>query len=173
MWFDSWSQVARVLVVGAATYASLLVLLRISGKRTLAKLNAFDLVVTVAVGSTLATVLLDRKVSWSEGIAALATLVVLQYVVAGISAWVPRGHDVLTARAQILLRDGEMDTAALRRSRVAVDEVRQAVRSSGHGDVAAIAAVVLETDGSMSVIPRSSAGDLSALYGGQGHEPPH
>jgi uncharacterized membrane protein YcaP (DUF421 family) len=61
MWFDSWAQVGRVVLVGAATYGVLVLLLRVSGKRTLAKLNAFDLVVTVALGSTLATVLLDSS----------------------------------------------------------------------------------------------------------------
>ena len=46
-------------------------ILRLSGKRTLAKLNAFDMVVTVALGSTLATILLGGTVSWSEGVAAV------------------------------------------------------------------------------------------------------
>ena len=55
MWFDSWSDVVRVVSIGAAAYATLVAMLRISGKRTLAKLNAFDLIVTVALGSTLAT----------------------------------------------------------------------------------------------------------------------
>jgi uncharacterized membrane protein YcaP (DUF421 family) len=41
--------------------------LRVSGKRTLAKMNAFDLVVTVALGSTLATILLSADVSLAEG----------------------------------------------------------------------------------------------------------
>lgn len=67
MWFDSWGDLLRVLLVGAAAYARVVLVLRISGKRTVAKLNAFDLVVTVALGSTLATILLGADVSWSEG----------------------------------------------------------------------------------------------------------
>ncbi|HUH13323.1 MAG TPA: hypothetical protein VMK65_09445, partial [Longimicrobiales bacterium] len=58
MFFDSWTGLGRVLLVGALAYAALILILRISGKRTLTKLNAFDLVVTVALGSTLATTLL-------------------------------------------------------------------------------------------------------------------
>ncbi|EFQ82794.1 hypothetical protein HMPREF0063_12003 [Aeromicrobium marinum DSM 15272] len=163
MWFDAWSQIVRVLLVGTATYASLLVLLRISGKRTLAKLNAFDLVATVALGSTLATVLLTSDVAWAEGVVALALLIGLQFVVAALSAWLPGGHHVLTSPPTVLLRDGRLDEAAARRARIAPAEIRQAVRSSGQGDLTAVAAVVLETDGSMSVVPRSAAGDLSAL----------
>jgi uncharacterized membrane protein YcaP (DUF421 family) len=58
MFYDGWFRLVRVLVVGSCGYVALIALLRISGKRTLAKLNAFDFVVTVALGSTLATVLL-------------------------------------------------------------------------------------------------------------------
>jgi small-conductance mechanosensitive channel len=50
MVFDSWFGLLRVIVVGTAAYATLVLLLRVSGKRTLAKLNAFDLIVTVALG---------------------------------------------------------------------------------------------------------------------------
>lgn len=53
MFFDGWSDLLRILVVGSLAYAGLVGFLRVSGKRTLAKMNAFDLVVTVALGSTL------------------------------------------------------------------------------------------------------------------------
>ena len=59
MLFDSWAGLGRTLLVGPLAYVALVLLLRISGKRTLTKLNAFDLVVTVALGSTLATVQLE------------------------------------------------------------------------------------------------------------------
>lgn len=171
MWFDTWPQLFRVVLVGVAAYASLLVLLRVSGKRTLAKLNAYDLIVTVALGSTLATVLLSKDVAWAEGVVALALLVLLQFLVAALSAWVPGLRSVFTAHPTVVLRDGRIDESALRRARVAPAEVRQAVRSSGQGDLGKIAAVVLETDGSLSVIPRSAAGDWSALQDLPGAQP--
>jgi uncharacterized membrane protein YcaP (DUF421 family) len=63
MWFSTWSDLTRILLVGAAAYVTLVVILRTSGKRTLAKLNAFDLVVRVALASTPATIFLDEKVA--------------------------------------------------------------------------------------------------------------
>lgn len=69
----------RLLVVGPVAYVSLVLLLRVNGKRTLAKSNAFDLVVTVALGSTLATVLLSSTVSIAEGVLGMMLLVGLQY----------------------------------------------------------------------------------------------
>ena len=58
----------------------LLLLLRVSGKRTLTKMNAFDLVVTVALGSTLTTVLLTKSVALAEGLTAFVLLIFLQFV---------------------------------------------------------------------------------------------
>ncbi len=165
MWFDSWSDVLRVLLVGPASYAALVVLLRTSGKRTLAKLNAFDLVVTVALGSTLATIFLSSDVAWVEGIIALAVLALLQFAVATFTAHVPAARSVVTSGPTLVLRDGHLLDEVLRRQRLTAAEVCQAVRGTGHGDLAAIAAVVLESDGSLSVVPAERTGNGSALEG--------
>ena len=68
MLFDSWAGVGRTIVVGILAYIALVSLLRVSGKRTLSKMNAFDLVVTVALGSTLATILLSKDVALAEDV---------------------------------------------------------------------------------------------------------
>ena len=163
MWFDSWSDIQRVALVGPASYVALVLVLRSSGKRTLAKLNAFDLVVTVALGSTLATVFLSRDVSWSEGAAAFAVLALLQFLIALFTARLPGGRAVVTAEPTMLLRDGVMLHEALQRQRLTDQEVRQGIRASGIGDVSKVAAVVLETDGTLSVISASKLGNGSAL----------
>lgn len=165
MWFDGWSDLVRVIAVGTAAYVTLVVLLRVLGKRTLAKLNAFDLVVTVALGSTLATILLSQDVSWAEGAVALALLGLLQLAVSWTSVRVSGARKVVTSRPTLVLRDGRPDHAELRRQRLSEDELRQAVRNSGSGGLETVAAVVLESDGSLSVIPAEKAGSGSALDG--------
>ena len=158
MWFDSWSDIVRVLVVGTAAYATLVVVLRVSGKRTLAKLNAFDWVVTVAFGSTLATILLSSSVSWADGATALAGLALLQFVVAWGTSRVRLVRHLVTSDPTFLVRDGRLLEEAMRRQRVAVADIRQALRSSGIADLSQVAAVVLETDGSLSVISGDQGG---------------
>lgn len=167
MWFDSWADVVRVVSVGAAAYVTVIVILRLTGKRTLAKLNAFDLVVTVAVGSTLATILLNSDVSFVEGATALALLATLQFVAATVASRLNAGCSVLTARPTLLVSQGRLLDDALTSQRVSVDEIRQVIRSSGQGDVSQVAAVVLESDGSLSVITADKIGDGSALSGVQ------
>lgn len=152
MFFEGWAGIVRVLAVGPLAYGGLVLLLRVSGKRTLAKLNAFDLIVTVALGSTLATVLLSKTVPLAEGITALLLLVTLQYVVAWLSIRSSWFSDLVKSEPTLLLRDGEFLDGALRDQRVTQTEVRAALRSSGVAEPAGAAAVILETDGSLSVI---------------------
>lgn len=163
MWFDNWFDIWRVVLVGVSAYVSLIILIRVSGKRALAQMNAFDFVVTVALGSTLATILLSSDVSFLEGLVALALLLGLQIVVALGVQRSPRFRRLTTSAPSLLGRDGHIDDEALRRHRVARADVLQAVRASGTGDLSMVAAVVLESDGKVSVITRSQAGDGSSF----------
>jgi uncharacterized membrane protein YcaP (DUF421 family) len=163
MWFDSWSDIWRVLLVGVASYVFVVASIRLSGKRALSQLNAFDFVVTVALGSTLATILLSGDVAFIEGAAALALLLVLQVMVAFATSRSTRIRRLVTARPTLLVWDGEMDEAAMRRVRVSRDEVEQAVRQSGEGDLSSVAAVCLESNGQLSVVTDSRLGNGSAL----------
>lgn len=70
----------RTLVVGVLTYVTLVIFLRISGKRALSKMNAYDLVVTVALGSTLASALVTKDVALADGALAFALLIGLQFI---------------------------------------------------------------------------------------------
>ncbi|WP_419898961.1 DUF421 domain-containing protein [Roseomonas sp. USHLN139] len=167
MLFDSWFGLLRVLLVGSLAYAALVLMLRISGKRTLAKLNAFDLIVTVALGSTLATVLLNNSVALAEGVLAFALLAGLQYVVAWLSVRSDRFDRLVKSEPSLLLHEGRMLEGMMREQRVTRDEVLAALRASGVASPAAAAAVVLETDGTLSVIPAAAAasGTVEVLRG--------
>ena len=158
MWFDSWSDTVRVALIGPLAYASLVLFLRLSGKRTLAKLNAFDFVVTVALGSTLATVLLSSDVSFAEGALGLGMLVALQYVVATASRRLPAVRRLVKSEPQVVMRSGTLLHDVLRKERLNVEEVHQALRQSGIADMADVAAVVLETDGSFSILATAVPG---------------
>lgn len=153
MIFESWTGVGRVLLVGTLAYLALVVILRVSGKRTLSKLNAFDLIVTVALGSTLATVLLSKDVALVEGVVAFALLIFLQYVIAWSSVRSHTFQKLIKAEPTLLVRSGRFLEHAMRQQRITREEVEAAMRDGGASSPADVAAVVLETDGSISVIP--------------------
>jgi uncharacterized membrane protein YcaP (DUF421 family) len=157
MFFDDWMGLVRVVVVGTLAYAAVVLLLRTTGKRTLSKMNAFDLIVTVALGSTLATVLLSETVALAEGVTAFVLLVSLQFVVAWLSARWPSFRGIVKAEPRLLLHRGRMLNRALRDERVAHEEVLAAARSSGFARLDEVEAVVLETDGTFSVVGKPDA----------------
>lgn len=161
--FKGWSSVGRVLVVGLLAYTGLLLLLRISGKRTLSKMNAFDLVVTVALGSTLSTILVSRQTGVADGLTALALLIGLQYAVAWLSVRWPDFKKLVKGEPTLLLHRGHYLRGAMRRQRITEDEVLAALRSSGAARPDEVAAVVLETDGSFTVLKSDATIDASSL----------
>ena len=163
MFFDGWQPLQRTLVIGVLAYVALVVLLRITGRRSLSKMNAFDFVVTVALGSTLAALLTNRNVSLSQGVLAFFLLLSLQFVVTWTSVRVAWFRNVVTGEPALLFLRGEFLPHALRRSRVTRQEVHAALRQHGHPDPAAVYAVVLETDGSFSVL-----GDGAGAGAGEG-----
>jgi uncharacterized membrane protein YcaP (DUF421 family) len=128
-YFDSWSGLIRVVAVAPLAYAALVLTLRISGKRTLSKMNAFDLVVTVALGSTLATIILSKDVALAEGLVAFVMLVALQFVVSWMSVRVRTMNDLVKSEPTLLVRNGRLLAEQMRRARVVEDEVAATPRS--------------------------------------------
>ena len=151
MFYDDWFGLVRVVIVGTCAYLALIALLRISGKRTLAKLNAFDFVITVALGSTLATVLLSSSVALAEGVTALGVLIGLQYLVAWASVRSRRVERLVKSEPALVYRNGFLHDA-MRQERVTVNELSQAARGQGYTDLSKVSAVVLETDGTFSIL---------------------
>lgn len=163
MWFDSWHDIWRVAIITVTVYAALIAILRLAGKRSLAKLNIFDLVVTIALGSILATIMLSTDVSYAEGIAAFVMLAGLQWLVAYLSVRVGWFKRIIRSDARLLFKDGQFLENDMRIERVTRTEILAAIRKKGHGRIEDIAAVVLETDGDFSVIEGPPASDCSAL----------
>lgn len=168
MFFHSWSDIGTVAVMAVTAYAALVILLRVSGKRTLAKLNAFDFVVTIAIGSVLASTLVAASVSWSEGVMAVAVLMATQFVIAKVIAQWDAARGAVRSRPTALVIEGEVLAERCRRERVSEAEVHQAIRAAGRASLAGVAAVVLEPDGSLSVIATDALGDATALRAVEG-----
>lgn len=160
---DGLTPLLRTAGIAVLSYVALVAMVRVSGKRSLAKLNAFDLVVTVALGSTLATVLLNKAVALAEGLLALAMLLLLQWTVSRVSIASRPFRNLVRSEPALLLENGCLREDNMKRERVTRGEVEAAIRQQGHGRLDAVAAVVLETDGSMSVIAGADIAELDVL----------
>lgn len=160
MFFNNWYSLLRILVVGTLAYAGLVLFLRVAGKRTLSKMNAFDLIVTVAFGSILATTLLSKDVALVEGLLAVALLISLQFAITWTSAHWRGFQKLVKAEPRLLAFDGEALEGPMRSERVTAVELDAAIRDAGLPGVEAVYAVVLETEGTLTVIPRDEETDV-------------
>lgn len=163
MWFDSWTSLETIFIKGLLAYGFVVFILRITGKRTLSKMNAFDLIVTVALGSTLATVILSSDVTFTDGALALALLVFLQYIVTWLSIRAPLFQRLIKAEPRLLFHEGQFLDGAMRKERITREELLAAARSRGVATMTEVSAIVVETDGSLSVLKKSPGGDRSTL----------
>lgn len=163
MFFDNWIGLFRTAVIGVCAYAILILLLRVSGKRTLSKMNAFDFIVTVALGSTLATILLSKGTALAEGVLALALLIFLQFSITWLSVRSVFVSRLVKAEPKLLFHRGEFLRSAMKTERVEEGEILQAMRSQGIARQEQVEAVVLETDGSLSVLKQASEGRANVL----------
>ena len=162
MFFNGWENIFRTMIVGVLAYAGLVFLVRISGKRTLAKMNAFDLLVTVALGSTLATILLSKDVALAEGMTAFGVLIGLQYLIASLSVRSETVRNLVKSDPRLLFYQGRFIGSALKMERVTEAEVYAVIRAQGIAQLDQVEAVVLETDGSFTAISRAP-GPATAL----------
>lgn len=118
MFFAGAPGVWRTLLVGLCAYVLLILVLRTTGKRTPSKINAFDLIVTVALGSTLATVILSKDVALAEGVTAFVMLAGAQLAVTWLSTRSKRFRSWIKAEPTILVEKGIMLSDAMKRERV-------------------------------------------------------
>jgi uncharacterized membrane protein YcaP (DUF421 family) len=157
VFYTGWEPLLRTLILGVLAYFTLLLLMRVTGKRTLTKMNAFDLVLTVALGSTLAAILTSKDVPLAQGAVAFGLVVGLQYVITWASVRCKGVYRLVTGEPRLIVHKGEFLDHALKTERLTREEVLATVRSQGLSGLEKVEAMILETNGSISLIERPSA----------------
>lgn len=156
MFFSDSFSLLRILVVGTLSYLLVVLVLRISGKRTLSKMNSFDFIVTVALGSVLGSILTSQDIALADGILAFSLLVFLQFITSWLTIRSDWFSSLIKASPRLLYYKGRFDKLAMRKERVPKKEILQAIRSSGYESLEEVVAVILESDGTFSVISQSN-----------------
>lgn len=150
--FDNWQSVVRTIVITTLAYTVMVFFLRVFGKRTLTKMNAFDFIITVALGSTLAAVSLNKSIPLLDGILAFFLLIFLQFMLTWLSVRVKKVKNIITSSPTMLLYQGELLHDTMKKERITIEEVKMAARKHGIVDLSQVEVMVLETTGDISII---------------------
>lgn len=161
--WTGWSPIWHTLLVGTVGYLTLVILLRGTGPRTMAKMTPLDFVIGVTLGSAFGRVVTAVDVSLAQAVVALLLLVVVQWVLAFLRSRSRFMRRLLDSPPALLYYDGELQLKAMHRHRLTEVDVHTAARQSGHGSLAGIQAVILHQDGSLGVIAQDAMGDGSSV----------
>ena len=161
--FNSVEALLRVGFIALTGYLTLLLLLRLSGQRTLSQLTSLDLVIMVTLGSAFGRVLTAREVALLEVIAAFGSLVLLQVLVANIAGRLPRLRELITPTPALVFYEGRMIPGEMRRTRLGEADLLAAARRQGRGSLDGVRAILLEGNGALAVIGDDAYGDGRAV----------
>ena len=143
--------VGRTAALTTVGFLGMIVMLRMSGKRTLSKMNVFDFVFVVAIGSLLAATIIEKDVTLSEWFVSVTILLFIQFALAKIACYSKTAERIINGEPALLLAKGEFIHKSMRKHRITEEEVRAAIREKGVNRVEDVDAVVLENDGNLTV----------------------
>ena len=129
-------------------YIAVLISMRIMGKGEIAEMNCFDLVITLPME--------NNDIPMINGIAALTGLVAMQTIISFLSLKFRKVSIVLSGKPSILINKGEIDYKELKKERVSINELLEQLRIQGYFNIKYIQYAILETDGSLSIVPTSN-----------------
>jgi len=148
-----------VIIRATLVFALLWFVLRVSGKRQVTQLSAFELILLVTLGDLISQTVMQEDYSLTGGALAVATFTLLSILLSWVSWRFAPARPVLDGQPTILLRDGDVDEDVLRYERLPLDDLLAAAREHGVRDLADVDLVVLEADGTFSFFTRSGSGD--------------
>lgn len=169
-WFDSWDSLFKILVGSLVGYVVLILFVRIAGKRSTSRMNNFDWIVTVAVGSVMASMAILEDVTVSDGALAMALLLGFQFLLTTATARWQWAERLFSASPTVLYAHGEFRRAAMKSQRISEQEIISAVRESGQGSLQAVHAVILEPDAQLSIVSESQNDALDAVKSVPGYD---
>jgi uncharacterized membrane protein YcaP (DUF421 family) len=161
MLFHPGTPLWEIAVRTAIVYLGILIGLRLFGKRQLGQMSVGDLVMILLIANAVQNAMVGVDVSLIGGLTAALVLLVMNFVVVRGLGSTPLGERLLEGGPTLLVKDGRIMEAGLRREGLARDEVEMAIREHGIDDESGVRAAYLEPDGTISVIPI----DVQALRG--------
>jgi uncharacterized membrane protein YcaP (DUF421 family) len=138
-----------------AVFAFLLVLTRVIGRRELSSLEPFDLILLIVLGDAVQQGLTQDDYSLTGALLVVGTFAVLQVFVSWVGYRFPRARPVLEGEPIIIIQDGELIEANMKRERLTREEVAQAARLEQIAHISEIRWGVLEPNGTISFITRA------------------
>jgi uncharacterized membrane protein YcaP (DUF421 family) len=152
IWFHNWESISRTIFLTTFGYSAMVLLLRVSGKRTLSKMNAFDFIITIALGSSLASVALNKSIPLADFVIAIGLFIGFQFLLTWLSVRIKAVKALITSSPSLIFYKGNFLVQAMKKERITEEEIYNACRQKGISTLDEIDMIILETTGEMTII---------------------
>jgi uncharacterized membrane protein YcaP (DUF421 family) len=153
--FEMGTSALQIAARTALVYAGVFVGLRVMGKRELGQMNVFDLVVVLLIANAVQNAMTGPDFSLQGGLLAAAVLLAVNRGVS-VVGWRWSAWGLLEGTPTVLVQEGQFIDPALRKEKVSRLDIEKAMREHGIEQLDHVRLAVLETDGSISIVPRDS-----------------
>jgi len=150
--FPGWHVLGGIVLRTAAVYATVLLGVRLSGKREVGQMTPFDLTLLLLISNAVQNAMTGPDNSLAGGIIAAATLLFLNYLIAEVSGGNRRFRKFIQGQPSLLVHDGQVIESHMAKEHVSMDELQRAMREHGIASLHDVALAVLEVDGSISFL---------------------
>jgi uncharacterized membrane protein YcaP (DUF421 family) len=154
--FNMSMSVGEHIMRAVVVYAFLFVLLRWIGKKHVGELSPFDLIVLLILSETVQNAMISDDKSLVGGLISAGTLIALVQAMNYLNWTSKRASRLLEGTPKVLVRHGECLRDVMRRERITISELTEAMRSEGCANIADVRFAILENDGKISVIKREA-----------------
>ncbi|SHI40859.1 DUF421 domain-containing protein [Pseudozobellia thermophila] len=152
MFSISLATILKITFAGLAIYAYIILITRMAGKRTFAKMGSFDFAITIAMGSILADAVNKPSGSFMPALISLGLLALLQVVFAKLRTKSSVFEHTVTNTPVLLMRDGQIYEENLKKCLVTKSDLMAKLREANVLQFSEVKAVVFETTGDISVL---------------------
>lgn len=161
IFFDNIDKLGRIVLTTVMVYVLIVLVTKISGKRSTSQLNNFDWIVTVMIGSLGASTILLKDIPFVEGVSSILVLYLLQFLVTKYASISPQFSSFILSEPRIVFYQGQFLPDAMRAERLTRQEIECAMRSEGVHRFDDVEAIVFESDAKLTIIPKPSPTDVS------------
>jgi uncharacterized membrane protein YcaP (DUF421 family) len=146
--------VAEKILRPILVYLFLVIVIRLAGRRELAQLNSFDLIVLLMLANTVQNATIGNDNSMVGGLIGVSALLLANYIVVRFLYAHPKVDHLLEGGPTPLIRDGRIIHRNLAREAITEGELTEAIRKQGLGSATEVTEAILETGGVITVVPQ-------------------
>lgn len=156
---DSWGGATMLLVAVRALilYVIVVIVMRVMGKRQVGDMQPFELSITILIAELAAVPMADTGIPITNGIVAILVLLVAEVVLSVVTLHSEQARSFICGRPAILVAQGKLVPSTMRQARVNMSDLMEQLRTKNYPDIADVHYAILETNGSLSVIPKGNS----------------